>query len=83
MEGAELLAERLRKTVEDAAFPGPKGDLKVTISLGLCTIPVHKAETIEEMMKLADDALYVAKGNGRNQVGIAIVSDKEKTEDSA
>lgn len=71
LEGAKLLAERLRVKVEEASFQGPKGELKVTISLGLSTIPDHQAETATEMIKLADEALYIAKDNGRNQVGVA------------
>ncbi|GAB4277462.1 MAG: hypothetical protein Kow0029_20140 [Candidatus Rifleibacteriota bacterium] len=68
LEGSRLFAERLRQKVEEASFEGPKGRLKVTISIGLSSIPVHKAETALEMIKLADDALYVAKRNGRNRV---------------
>lgn len=68
LEGAMLFAERLRQKVEEAAFDGPKGPLKVTISVGVSSIPVHTAETAVDMIKLADDALYVAKENGRNRV---------------
>ena len=80
LEGAMLLAERLRVAVEEAAFKGPKGDLKVTISLAEL-YPVHNAETTLEMIKQADDALYVAKRNGRNQVGIAN-SDEEVAQET-
>jgi diguanylate cyclase (GGDEF)-like protein len=68
LEGSLLFAERLRQKVEESSFDGPKGPLKVTISIGLSSIPVHTAETSLEMIKLADDALYVAKRNGRNRV---------------
>jgi len=69
--GAALFAERLRQKVENSAFQGPKGDLKVTISLGVSSIPLNPAETTLEMIKLADDALYEAKHGGRNQVKIS------------
>lgn len=68
LDGAMLFAERLRQKVEESSFEGPKGPLKVTISVGVCSLPVHTAETADEMIKLADDALYVAKENGRNRV---------------
>jgi diguanylate cyclase (GGDEF)-like protein len=68
LDGAILFAERLREKVEAASFEGPEQDLKVTISIGVSSLPSHKAENALEMIKLADDALYVAKENGRNRV---------------
>lgn len=68
LEGAIQFAERLRQKVEESRFAGPKGDLQVTISVGVSSLPAHTAETALEMIKLADDALYVAKENGRNRV---------------
>jgi diguanylate cyclase (GGDEF)-like protein len=67
-DGAMLLAERLRQKVETAVFNGPTGDLKVTISVGVCTMPVNQPESATEMIKMADEALYVCKRNGRNRV---------------
>ncbi|HAE38781.1 MAG TPA: hypothetical protein DCG57_09095 [Candidatus Riflebacteria bacterium] len=74
-EGAMLLAERLRQRVESAAFPGPKGDLKVTLSIGVSTIPRLQPETALEMIKFADDALYICKHNGRNRVEHAVAGE--------
>lgn len=78
-DGAMLFAERLRHGVESARFNGPKGDLKVTISVGVCSIPYHQPETPLEMIKLADEALYVCKRNGRNRVERAEPSVAETT----
>jgi two-component system, cell cycle response regulator len=40
----------------------------VTLSLGVaCVIPSSKS-SIEMLIKLADNVLYLAKDNGRNQV---------------
>jgi diguanylate cyclase (GGDEF)-like protein len=78
-DGGYLFAERLRQKIEEASFEGPKGPLKVTVSIGLSSIPLHPAETAMEMIKLADEALYVAKRNGRNQVGIACSENSEMT----
>ncbi|MBF0499118.1 MAG: diguanylate cyclase [Candidatus Riflebacteria bacterium] len=72
-EGASLFAERLRQKIETSAFSSTKGDLKVTISLGLSSIPVNPPETAAEMIKLADEALYEAKHSGRNRVGICAI----------
>jgi len=74
-DGAMLFAERIRQKVESADFPGPKGDLKVTMSVGVSSIPHNKPETPLEMIKLADEALYVCKHNGRNRVELAVDND--------
>lgn len=74
-EGAMLLAERLRQRVESAAFAGPKGDLKVTLSIGVSTMPRLQPETALEMIKFADDALYICKHNGRNRVEHAVAAE--------
>ncbi len=68
-EGAMLFAERLRQRVEAAAFTGPNdGVLKVTISVGVCSMPINQPENATEMIRMADEALYVCKRNGRNRV---------------
>ncbi|MFZ2960821.1 MAG: diguanylate cyclase [Candidatus Ozemobacteraceae bacterium] len=72
-EGASLFAERLRQKVESSIFASAQGDLKVTISLGLSSIPVNPPETAQEMIKLADEAMYEAKHTGRNRVGVCAV----------
>jgi len=65
-EGAALTAERLRKEVESYEYPGLKGEkLKVMISLGVATYPVH-AEDVEGLIEKADIALYACKEGGRN-----------------
>lgn len=82
-DGAMLFAERLRQRVEAAAFAGPTGDLKVTISVGVCSMPVNQPESANEMIKMADEALYVCKRNGRNRVERAeVVAAVPTAEDS-
>ncbi|MBI5837300.1 MAG: sensor domain-containing diguanylate cyclase [Candidatus Eisenbacteria bacterium] len=61
-EGALLAAERLRASVEAHHFPRRR---KVTVSLGVASYPVDgKAE--EDLVRKADQALYLAKKAGRN-----------------
>ncbi len=67
-DGAMQFAERLRAAVESAVFESEAGDLKVTISVGVCAIPANNPKSIAEMIKMADSALYVCKRNGRNRV---------------
>lgn len=64
---AMAAAERLRAQVEQAhlleASPVP-----VTISLGVVSVEANFHLTLTELIKLADEALYLAKNAGRNQV---------------
>jgi len=67
---AHYTAERLRTAVETTIFPGfaEDPDLVVfkTISLGVATFPEDTDDT-QELVTLADNALYRAKRGGRNQ----------------
>jgi diguanylate cyclase (GGDEF)-like protein len=66
------LTERLRKAVERAPLTGeslePVGP--VTVSAGLALGPQHGGD-FDELVKIADDALYQSKEKGRNRVTIA------------
>ncbi|MBI3351378.1 MAG: GGDEF domain-containing protein [Nitrospirae bacterium] len=63
------LAERIRKGVEKSPFPlketQPGGNL--TVSLGVASFR-DDANTVQGLIKEADDALYGAKESGRNRV---------------
>jgi len=61
-------AEKLRKQVKEMTivYGGKKVD-SFTISLGVAAYP-DQATTFEELIKLADDALYRAKEDGRDRV---------------
>jgi diguanylate cyclase (GGDEF)-like protein len=70
-DGAFNRAETLRKTVENITVRyGDKNLPRITVSVGLATYPDHGMMP-QDLMRAADDALYAAKGNGRNQVVIA------------
>lgn len=61
--------EQWRKTMEEIRITDQAQDLQVTFTAGISTYPIH-GKTLEEIIKAADDALYVAKKKGRNQVMI-------------
>lgn len=68
-EQALITAEKICNAVSEHPLKLVNGnDVKVTISLGVATYP-KQGETAPEMIKYADDCLYIAKENGRNQVG--------------
>jgi diguanylate cyclase (GGDEF)-like protein len=65
----EEAAERIRTTIEEAPFPNeglqPMG--KITVSMGGSCL-FDGMETMEDLIGSADEALYKAKRNGRNQI---------------
>jgi diguanylate cyclase (GGDEF)-like protein len=44
--------------------------IHITISLGISNFPIHRMKSKEELVKMADLALYEAKKGGRNRVCI-------------
>lgn len=60
------VAEKLRSSVQDSTFVLPDQSLlRITISVGVSSFPESAPS---EMLETADEALYEAKGKGRNQV---------------
>ncbi len=65
--GAAIAAERIRKSIENQVLDTIGG---ITASVGVATFLEH-SDRIDELIELADQAMYKAKVNGRNQVQIA------------
>jgi two-component system, cell cycle response regulator len=61
-------AERVRRAVEAHVFTFEGGTLRRTMSSGVAGWPHPRIRTCDELVKAADDALYVAKERGRNRV---------------
>ena len=67
---AAKVAEKLRLRVEKEEFRLPRGlTLKISISIGLAQYSGHPDP--QKLLNRADEALYAAKNQGRNQVVIA------------
>lgn len=66
-EGAKAVAERLRLAVEEAKIliPVEPGSMKCTASFGISEL--KQEDTCETLLARADQGLYKAKENGRNQ----------------
>jgi diguanylate cyclase (GGDEF)-like protein len=68
LEGAAVFAERIRKKVEESFIQEGDKKLKVTLSIGVSCISVTKCTKTSDLIEAADQALYKAKAEGRNQV---------------
>lgn len=66
---AQKIAERIRKSIAGKPFSAGTegGTLNITVSVGLSTL-IGANDKVEEFLKRADQALYVAKRDGRNRV---------------
>jgi diguanylate cyclase (GGDEF)-like protein len=68
-EGAAVVAERLRRKVEETAYDsGSRDSLHVTVSAGYASLQPDQPTTPEALLASADAALYAAKRAGRNLV---------------
>ncbi len=68
LDEAIFVANRVRTAVQGAKFSGDLSELSLTASLGVANLTASGVRTVDSFIKLADDALYRAKANGRNRV---------------
>jgi diguanylate cyclase (GGDEF)-like protein len=64
------VAERLREKIASNPIATPKGDIPVTLSLGIAELRETKSQDLDSLMEFADQALYAAKRAGRNRSAI-------------
>ena len=66
---ASQMAERIRSKISSYLIPLTDGEksVPITVSIGVSTFP-NDASNIDDLVKIADEAMYRAKKNGRNQV---------------
>ncbi len=81
LEGARIKAERVRETIERLTFPDIGDDFRVTVSIGVAEY--HREESTDDTLLRADQALYAAKHDGRNNVKLAATRTPQKSPLSA
>ncbi|HJU89081.1 MAG TPA: diguanylate cyclase [Gemmatimonadaceae bacterium] len=68
LDAAVTFAERARQEVESYVFKFEGGTIRRTLSCGVAGWPHPRLRHRDQLVKAADDALYVAKERGRNRV---------------
>ena len=68
VENAKIVGERLRAFIEAMKIPLHKGKDTISVTISVGFTERKKEDTVETIIKRADDALYHAKQSGRNRV---------------
>ncbi|HZJ92836.1 MAG TPA: GGDEF domain-containing protein [Thiopseudomonas sp.] len=69
-QGATLVAERLRESLEALLIDYEEHSIALTASIGCATLGAQ--ESLHDLLQRSDIALYAAKHLGRNQVQLAL-----------
>jgi diguanylate cyclase (GGDEF)-like protein len=67
---SRVVAERIRSRVEKHSFLYKGHELRVTLSVGIAAFPKH-AKTRDDLIRMADEAMYAGKRKSRNTVFVA------------
>jgi diguanylate cyclase (GGDEF)-like protein len=67
IESAFLVAERLRESIQSQNIVYKKKTISLTMSFGVACASTNQNLSSDSLIKMADDALYNAKNQGRNR----------------
>jgi diguanylate cyclase (GGDEF)-like protein len=83
LEGARVLGQRLRTRIAASQVLTMSGVVSVTCSIGIAVMQREtKFLTPSELVRAADEALYSAKHNGRDQVVVNLATQPENAADN-
>jgi diguanylate cyclase (GGDEF)-like protein len=71
LKGAMDKAKKIRKVVREYTFMGLDEEYTVTVSIGISRAPDKRIHTPDELISVADTALFRAKNKGRDQVVVS------------
>ncbi|OJX38088.1 MAG: hypothetical protein BGO78_08635 [Chloroflexi bacterium 44-23] len=69
-ESGLMIADRMRASITDRPFITDKGEISLTISIGVADKALDKETSLEIVLENADQALLAAKNYGRNAVSV-------------
>jgi diguanylate cyclase (GGDEF)-like protein len=70
-ESAKMVADRILKGVQEEEFQFEEKKIRLTVSIGISNMTGGEPMSPEQLLRLADSALYRAKDAGKNTVHIA------------
>jgi len=73
-ESAIEVAERIRRSISSDPVKMEDQDIPVSVSIGIATFDAKRTLDWEQLLDEADQALYRAKAEGRNQIAVAASS---------
>ncbi len=74
LSGAEIVAEKIRRHVEQTRIDTSAGALHITVSVGgssLQSLPTRAQDLFDQLLESADRCLYRSKDDGRNRVTLS------------
>lgn len=75
LDSAREVAELLRRCIVETPIQTDRGPLMVTVSVGAAALDENNSN-FKKLLNSADDALYVAKRNGKNRVEVSTDSNR-------
>ena len=70
LEGATILADRIHHAFETRPFASLGPNRKITVSIGIASEAARSDQVAKTLIARADEALYVAKRNGRHRTEV-------------
>jgi len=73
LAGAEVVAERIRRAVAAEPVDTSAGSIEMTVSVGVSGLEIfgdRGEATVEQLLRRADDCLYLSKRHGRDRVTV-------------
>lgn len=70
IDGAEVIAGRICRSIGTAGVKTAAGDLQITASVGVSWLTAVGDGALESFLECADQALFRAKGDGGNRVAV-------------
>lgn len=67
LRDCKILAERIRRLIEEMTITHLHQQIHCTISIGISSYPEYSIKKIDDLIECADKALYTAKQSGRNR----------------
>jgi diguanylate cyclase (GGDEF)-like protein len=74
-EEALVLGERIRANIEEQEILFQGTSIKVTVSGGIASFKAHNPGSKEELIQMADHAMYISKETSRNLISIYTADD--------